>query len=170
MEKEQFIKEVLPFRLKLMMYAQQFLKDTEEAEDIIQEVFLKLWCTRDALHQYNSIYALSVTITQHLCLNRLKVRQRSQQMPVGVQIISEILPPDIELIQKDDVGQLMRIINCLPDLQQAILRMKHIEGLEVEEIAELTGSKPEAIRMNLSRARKRVKELFFKAQDHDRKI
>ena len=40
--------------------------------------------------------------------------------------------------------------------------MKHVDGYEVEEIASLTGSTPEAVRMNLSRARRRVKELFFK--------
>jgi RNA polymerase sigma-70 factor (ECF subfamily) len=42
--------------------------------------------------------------------------------------------------------------------------MKHIDGFEVEEIASITGSNPEAVRMNLSRARKKVKELFFKMQ------
>jgi len=42
--------------------------------------------------------------------------------------------------------------------------MKHVDGFEVEEIAGLTGSTPEAVRMNLSRARKRVREQFFKMQ------
>ena len=50
----------------------------------------------------------------------------------------------------------------LPGLQQTILRMKHVDGFEVKEIAELTGSSPEAVRVNLSRARKKVKELFLK--------
>ena len=40
--------------------------------------------------------------------------------------------------------------------------MKHVEGLEVEEIAELTGSTPGAVRVTLSRARKKVKELYLK--------
>ena len=44
----------------------------------------------------------------------------------------------------------MRLINKLPGLQQTILRMKHVDGFEVEEIARLTGSTPEAVRMNLS--------------------
>jgi len=56
----------------------------------------------------------------------------------------------------------MRIIERLSGLQQAVLRMKQIEGLEIDEIAALTGSAPEAIRMNLSRARRKVKEIFFK--------
>ena len=46
--------------------------------------------------------------------------------------------------------------------EQAILRMKHIDGFEVEEIARLTGSTVIAVRTNLSRARKKVREQFMK--------
>jgi len=59
----------------------------------------------------------------------------------------------------------MRIIDQLPEIQQNILRMKHIDGFEIEEIVGITGSKPEAVRMNLSRARKKVRDVFFKIQN-----
>ena len=71
---------------------------------------------------------------------------------------------DSQLEQKDSVAHVMQIIDRLPDLQQSILRMKHIDGFEIDEIAEITGSRPESVRMNLSRARKKVKEMFFKIQ------
>ena len=58
--------------------------------------------------------------------------------------------------------ELLELIATLPDLQQAILRMKHIDGFEVEEIARLTGSTVIAVRTNLSRARKKVREQFMK--------
>ncbi|MCD8185461.1 MAG: sigma-70 region 4 domain-containing protein [Rikenellaceae bacterium] len=58
----------------------------------------------------------------------------------------------------------MRIVDALPELQQAVLRMRHIDELEVQEIAQLTGSNPEAVRMNLSRARRKVKEIFLKSE------
>ena len=70
--------------------------------------------------------------------------------------------PYVALEQKDSVSQVMHIMELLPGLQQTILRMKHVDGFEVKEIAELTGSSPEAVRVNLSRARKKVKELFLK--------
>ena len=62
---------------------------------------------------------------------------------------------------EEKMQELMKLIHALPDLQQAVLRMKHIEGFEVEEIARLTGSTPIAVRTNLSRARKRVREQFL---------
>jgi len=143
------------------MYAERLLKNKSDAEDIIQEVFLKLWLMRDELGKYDSVEALSVTMTRHLCLNRLKVNPFEREDLNGIVLIDENLSPDEQLEQKDSVVHVMRIIDRLPGLQQAVLRMKHIEGLEVDEIAALTGTAPEAIRMNLSRARKKVKDFFL---------
>jgi RNA polymerase sigma-70 factor (ECF subfamily) len=165
MVREQFKKEVLPLRNRLLTYARRLLGDAAEAEDIVQEVYLKLWHIRSELPSCNSIGALSVQITRNLCLNRIKQRRgRAQETLDGLAAPNGEPEPDVALEQKDTVEQVLRIIDRLPDLQRAILRMKHVDGLEVEEIAELTGSNPEAVRMNLSRARKKVKEQFFKIQ------
>ncbi len=164
MDQKQFKQEVLPLREELLFYAGRILENMDDSEDVIQEVFLKLWYMRDDLNRYDNIAALSMTITKHLCLNRLKVTQRIREDVQENTLVSEIQTPHYHLEQKDNVEHVMRIIDSLPDLQQTILRMKHIDGYEVEEIAELTGSNPDAVRMNLSRARRRVKEIFFKMQ------
>jgi RNA polymerase sigma-70 factor (ECF subfamily) len=164
MEQEQFKKEVLPVREQLLVYARRLLDNKSDAEDIIQEVFLKLWCMRNELNKYNSISALSVKITKHLCLNMLKANQRQREDLDVLVSTNENLLPDYQLEQKDQIEQVLRIIDQLPGLQQIILRMKHLEGFEIEEIAGITGSNVEAVRMNLSRARKKVKELFFKME------
>ena len=69
--------------------------------------------------------------------------------------------PERILIKEERMEELLALISTLPNFQQAILRMKHIEGFEVEEIARLTGSTPVAVRTNLSRARKKVREQFL---------
>ena len=161
MEQEQFKREVLPLRGQLYGYALRLLRSEEDVEDVVQEVFLKLWFMRADLARYQSIPALSMTMTKHLCINRLRLRQRhfeeiGENMPA-----SEHGSPHAQLEAKDGVDRVMRIIDRLPGLQQTVLRMKHVEGFEIAEIAELTGSTAEAVRVNLSRARKRVKELFL---------
>ena len=162
MEQEQFKHSILPLRTKLMGYAMHLLNDSDEASDIVQEVFLKLWFMRSDLNRYDNVAALAMQINKHLCLNRIRVMQREWDRDRIV--VSDTSTPGIELEQKDDLEHVIRIMDTLPGLQQSILRMKHIDGLEIDEIASLTGSTPEAIRMNLSRARKRVRELFFKIQ------
>lgn len=75
MEKELFIQEFLPLRNKLLRYAMQFLKEEEEAEDITQEVYIRLWSMGSNLYEYRNKSALSYTITRNLCLNRLNSKQ-----------------------------------------------------------------------------------------------
>jgi len=162
MEQAQFKKEVLPLRERLLSYAERLMENKSDAEDIIQEVFLKLWCMRSDLSNYASVEALSVTMTKHLCLNQLKLNQREQEDLDRLVLIDRNISPADQIEQKDSIAQVMRIIDHLPDLQQAVLRMKHIDRMEIDEIAALSGSTSEAIRMNLSRARKKVKEIFFK--------
>ena len=87
MRTDQFKSQVLPLRGQLFQYAHRLLNDMEEAEDAIQDVFLKLWYMRESLEQYNNLPAFAT---------------------------------------------------------------------------EITGSTPEAIRMNLSRAWRKVKEIFLK--------
>ena len=164
MEQEQFIQEVVPLRKQLLKYAQRFLENPDDAEDIVQEVLLKLWYMRESLADYKSVPALSIQITKHLCLNRLTAHVYRWDQLDSISVESEMPSPYAQLEQKDSVEQVMRIIDRLPDLQQTILRMKHIDGLEIDEIAGITGSRPEAVRMNLSIARKTVKEHFLKKQ------
>jgi len=165
MEQEQFKQEVLPLRRQLFVYAQRLLENSEDAEDVIQEVLLKLWYMRKDLAKYDSIPALSMQITKHLCLNRLRTLSRNQEELENVLFIESELPsPYTQLELKDSIAQVMKIIDHLPSLQQTILKMKHIDGFEIDEIAGITGSRPESVRVNLSRARKKVKEIFLKMQ------
>lgn len=162
MKQEQFIREVAPLRKSLLVYAGRYIQGGEdEAEDVVQEVLLKLWDMRRELLRYENIPALAFRMAKHLCINRLKVRERYGQTPQEGIAATEMTSPYRQLEQKDQVEHLAQIIDRLPPLQQAVLKMKHIDGLEVEEIVEITGCTPEAIRANLSRARKKIKELFF---------
>jgi len=70
--------------------------------------------------------------------------------------------PYLQLERKNTTEILQKIIENLPPLQQAIIRMKDMEEYEVEEIAEITGTNIDAVRVNLSRARKKVREEYIK--------
>ena len=118
-------------RPALLRMAIRYLENSDEAEDAVQDALLKLWFLRDRLDQYRSVDALAIVITKHLCINRLR----------GTRI------EKVDLEQGISIGG-----GENPE-------MKLVE--EVEEIARLTGSTPVAVRTNLSRARKRVKEQFM---------
>lgn len=162
MEREQFITEVLPLRQQLLSLARQILADAASGEDVVQETMLKLWLMRNRLDQYRSIQAIALIITRHLCYNIAKAKRNTDVALEEAGHISTGQTPEELLLLREENERLLSLIASLPDTQKAILQMKHLEGLEVHEIARITGSTPESIRMNLSRARKKIKELFSK--------
>lgn len=161
MELKQFKITVLPLRDKLLNYARRLTEDSSDAEDAVQEVMLKLWNLRQKLDEYRSIEAVAMTMTHHLCMDMWRGR-RPDTMPL------EQAPPPIStgtperlLEERDEFKLMQEIIGSLPTLQRTIIRMKDIEEYETEEIAEITGCNAEAIRSNLSRARKKVREIYL---------
>lgn len=161
MELKQFKIAVLPLRGKLLNYARKLTDDTSDAEDVVQEVMIKLWNIRQKLDQYNSIEALAVKITHNLCMDMWRSKKPTSLPLDQVQKASEGLAPDHLIEGKDEFRIINEIINSLPTLQQTIIRMKDVEEYEADEIAEITGCSPEAIRSNLSRARKKVRDIYL---------
>ena len=161
MELETFKSTVLPLRDKLLKYSVKLTDDGADAEDIVQEAFLKLWYIRDRLDGYQSVEALSVQVVKNLCLDKLRSK-RMDRMPENSQsILADTVTPEQLLEQHDAVEIIGRLIQQLPTLQQCIIRMKDVEGYELSEIAQITGTQIESVRVNLSRARKKVREQFL---------
>ena len=163
MELNRFKVEVLPLRGKIYNYSLKMLENTEEAEDTVQEVFLKLWEMRAKLSEYDSVEAFAVTMTKNMCLNKLSFRQRHVREELQqIQNIGNSETAEQKLENADAVDKIKQIIETLPPLQKMIIKMRDIEDYNMDTIAEITGCTEEAVRMNLSRARKKVKEMFFK--------
>lgn len=161
MELEKFKITVLPLRERLEHIALRLLDNREDAEDVVQEIFLKLWYIRDSLERYSSVEALAVTMTKNLSLDKLKLRKVHCDESDLQKVESGLQSPDKLIEQADAVACIRKLIEQLPSLQQKIIRMKDVEGYELAEIAEITGAKPEAVRANLSRARKRIRKQFL---------
>lgn len=161
MELEKFKITVLPLREKMLNISFKLVEDRADAEDIVQETFLKLWRIRDQLDQYNSVEALAVTMTKNLTLDKIKLRKHHSDEHELIRLDSGDRNPAELMEQKDAVACIRRLIESLPTLQQTIIRMKDVEGYELSEIAEITGSQVESVRSNLSRARKKVREQYL---------
>lgn len=161
MELIEFKNKVLPLRPKLLNYARKLTDNPEDAEDAVQEVLLKLWSKRQELEQCRSIEAYSMTLTHNLCIDLLRCKHDDALSLDVVQAATATAAPDRQLELKDEISLMHAIIDSLPPLQRTIMQMKDIEEYETDEIAAITGCNAEAIRSNLSRARKRVREVYL---------
>ena len=161
MELETFVIQVVPLREKLQNFSRKLTENEADAEDIAQETFLKLWNMRCKLDEYDSIEALAMQITKNLSLDKIKSRKPQGNELEIMYIASEQKTPAEEMEERDSVQCIRQLVDSLPYLQKTIMRMKDIEGYELSEISTITGSQIEAVRTNLSRARKKVREQFL---------
>jgi RNA polymerase sigma-70 factor (ECF subfamily) len=165
MELDTFKTTIIPLREKLLVYTSKLAGNQVEAEDIVQDVLLKLWSVRDRLDAYDSVEALALKMTKNKTLDELK-RSRSESLEVietsAYNAFRTASDPAINAEHKDMIRHVKRLIGALPSLQQTIIRMKDVEGYELSEIAAITGTQIEAVRNNLSRARKRIREQLIR--------
>ncbi|HLO57599.1 MAG TPA: sigma-70 family RNA polymerase sigma factor [Bacteroidales bacterium] len=164
MEINDFRKQIMPLTGRLFHYAYLLLKNKTEAEDAVQEVFLKLWKIRESLDQYNSIEAFSLKVTRNWCLDRIKARK-----PVYIESYntwydrkSDDTDPYKTLENTDELSLLFEILDKLPEQQRHIIQLRELENREFEEIAEIMDMNVNAVRVNLSRARNRIREEMTK--------
>ncbi len=159
-----FERHAARLRPRLLSIASSMLKSAEDAEDAVQEALLKLWFFRDNLAAYDSIDAPAVIILRRVCINSLRSKSRS---PLSLLASFSSLQEKADDGAADDMtdyslsDDMFRAINALPSTEQAVLRLRHIDGMEIDEIASLTASTPGAVRTALSRARKRVRDHFI---------
>ncbi|WP_163708234.1 RNA polymerase sigma factor [Mangrovibacterium lignilyticum] len=162
----EFKTKVLPLSNKLMRFATQLLHDDDQARDIIQDVFLKLWQKKDKLEQVDNMEAFAMRMTRNRCLDLFKAKK-----PVLAEddflkrnaTESRDLQTEIEL--SESALLIRKLIRQLPDIQRTVMHLRDIEQYEYEEIAQMTDLNINAIRVNLSRARKKVRDELLKQND-----
>ena len=163
MKSSEFKLLVLPYSSRLYRLAYSLMGNKEEAEDIVQEVYLKLWSMRKDLHKYNSIEGLSVRITRNMCLDHLRRRKTTigimkEEGRVAESRVAQ--PPSEDLEKKERAKILHKLINQLPEPQRSLVYFRHIEEKEYHEISELMEMNENAIRVSISRARKQLREML----------
>ena len=161
MDLHEFKIQVFPLKNKLFRLANWLLGDTEDAQDIVQETFIKLWNRREKLDEYRSVEALAVATTRNLCLDKLKAKRYPTEKLENLK--SDIPEPGTEM--RTDLTELTEkikeVIRSLPEQMKTIMQLRDIEGYDFEEIAEIMKMNENAIRVSLSRARKKVREIMI---------
>jgi len=144
MTAEEFKLQAEELRERLMGVAHRYLGEGSEAEDIVQDTMLKLWLMRADLQ--SPLWGIGSVVTRNLCIDYLRRRKPT---------IDITALPDSEEPADDgsEIEQMLLIIDSLPSAQRTILKMRHLEGMEMNEIATVLGSTEPAVRKRLSRAR-----------------
>ena len=133
------------------------LESREEAEDAVQELYLKLYESKHRLNAVSNPLAYGISVLRNICIDRIRRRTVRKAEPVDERIPLEEAPPDSRAASKDLLESLMTEMDMLPDRQARVLKMKAIQGLDYKDISELTGLSQVHVRVLVSTARKTLK-------------
>ena len=166
MKQTEFLNTVMPFKDKVYRLAKRLLVSSEEAEDATQELFMKLWNRRDKLSSYKSVEAFAMTMTKNYCFDRLKSKQASNLSLVHSNYKENGTSLDRKTELNDSVSIVHQLIAKLPEQQRMIIQLRDVEDYEYEEIGKVLDIKPTAVRVALSRARKKIREQLIKQHNY----
>lgn len=163
---ETFKIEVLPVKDKLYRFSLRMLGNRDEAEDIVQDTLMRLWTKRTKLSSYRSIEAFAMIITKNLCLDLLRTRKRITVDLVDEHAVDTNSPYKLTELT-DTINRVYEEIDKLPEQQKMIIHLRDIEGYDFDEIADIMDLSLNVIRVNLSRARKKVKEALVNSNKYE---
>ncbi|MDN3492281.1 RNA polymerase sigma factor [Winogradskyella bathintestinalis] len=166
MKQTDFVDIVMPFKDKVFRLAKRLLVSREEAEDATQEILLKLWKNRKKISDYKNVEAFSMTMTKNFCLDRLKSKQAQNLKIVHSNYTDNNSSLQTQVEAKDSVNWISLIMEDLPEQQKIIVQLRDIEEYDYAEIAKMLDMNETAIRVNLSRARKTIREKLTNTHQH----
>lgn len=163
MDAETFKKVFLPYHQKLYRIAFRIVQNQTNAEDIVQDTYIKLWEKRTDLDDINNAEAFSIIVLRNNCLDYLRRSKVSkvEEFDPNMDNASDISIID-QMELKDKALIVKSLINKLPEQQKQILTFKDCDGYSHEEIELITGLNAVNIRVILSRARKSVRDDYLR--------
>ncbi|MDX9790155.1 MAG: RNA polymerase sigma factor [Candidatus Kapaibacterium sp.] len=171
MELEEFTANVLPLKDKLFRFAKRLMQNHEEAEDLLQDVMLKLWVNRSELSRKSSVEAFAMAVTRNLCIDRFRSKQyQASNMGIDaaeLDMRDRSISPEQRAEQLEAVELVRKAMKELPVNLQRVVELRDIQGLSYQEIAETMEMNINTLKVNLSRARKKIRELLKTNYDYN---
>ncbi len=161
MEGNEFKKRFLPFNGLIYRISFAITCDRQEAEDIVQEVYEKLWKMRETLTTVQHDEAYIISIARNMALDRY--RRKLSRKSISVSLLHDLLEEesaDNSIEQREMLGNVENLLVTLPQPQQMAVRLRHFSDLPIPQVAEAMQLTQTNVRQLLSRARRTIKEKF----------
>nr|WP_042190622.1 RNA polymerase subunit sigma-70 [Kibdelosporangium sp. MJ126-NF4]CEL19473.1 RNA polymerase sigma-70 factor [Kibdelosporangium sp. MJ126-NF4]CTQ94729.1 RNA polymerase sigma-70 factor [Kibdelosporangium sp. MJ126-NF4] len=165
-----------PHRRELLAHCYRMLGSVDEAEDLVQETYLKAWRARDEFEHRSSIRTWLYRIATNSCLSALRRHDRrvlpsglgtAEEEALWVQLIPDGLivgesgddPAEASVARESVRLALIACVQHLPPLQRAVFLLREVLEFKASEVAHILGSSTPAVKSALQRARTRVQDL-----------
>ena len=167
MQEISFRDDILPLKDKLFRLALRITFDRAEAEDVVQDTMIRVWNKREEWTQFGSIEAYCLTVAKNLAIDRSQKKEaQNVELTPEMEEESEISGPYDQLVNNERMSIIHRLINELPEKQRLIMQLRDIEGESYKEIAKILNLTEEQVKVNLFRARQKVKQMYLEIDEY----
>lgn len=162
MEKQEFKDVWLPLTDWFYRVAYSILESEQDAEDAVQDLYIRLWNQRHSLDTVQSPQAYGTRVIKNICLDRLRSSGKrrtdvsSDSSDVKLSDSASAPSADRRMISREMLARLSEAMSRLPDNQRTVMEMKFFRQMDYDEIVRKTGISAINVRVLVSRARKTV--------------
>lgn len=158
MKLDTFKSDILPIKDKLFRVALRITGNPPEAEDVVQETFIKLWEQRRELQSIQNLEAWCMQMTKNRAIDKRRLRfNQSEGLEVAYGLQSQEQTPDQQAERSDEMAQVKRLMQDLPDKQRMTMQLRDIDGLSYQEISDTLDIPLNQVKTNIFRARKSLR-------------
>ncbi|WP_089320817.1 RNA polymerase sigma factor [Pontibacter ummariensis] len=153
---------VRKYQQKVYWHIRKMVIDHDDADDLTQEVFIKIWKNLENFRQDSQLYTWIYRIATNECLSFLSSKKRKFFLPIN-DITAELMEkveasPDIA---GDEVQlKLQKAILRLPDKQRLVFNMKYFDEMKYEEMSAILGTSVGALKASYHLAVKKIEEFL----------
>jgi RNA polymerase sigma-70 factor (ECF subfamily) len=130
---------IVRYRKRVFTHSLTFTARYEEAEDLTQDIFIRVWQNRKSLETVDSFVDYLFILSRNYLISHLRKRVMETVPPDEEALTEELLSPDLQLQTKELEELIIRGIAKMPPQQQSVFRLSRLEGLSYDEIASLLG-------------------------------
>jgi len=162
MSEQTLISAFSRWRNRLLRQALRFLPSKEDAEDVLQDAFIRLWAKAEQIETEKDAASLDTVVIRNMAVDHYRQQKRKPQTTDVEMMDLQEETADIDERQQL-VDEIMRRV--LTPLQLRIVELREYEGLGYDEVASILGMQQPAVRMQLSRARKAIREEYVRVNN-----
>lgn len=162
MNLEEFQKKVFPLKNKLFRFSYSYLKNQEDARDVVQELMMKVWMKKAEMKDVLNWEAWMMRMARNLSLDKLKSKNRQWSELDNLPLRSSGRTPEQITETNDTISIVQEIIKTLPVKQQQVIRLRDMEAYSYKEISDLLEIDINQVKVYLFRARKAVRAQIVK--------
>jgi len=152
---------------RLYRFALRIMKDQLLAEDVVQEVHVKCWQNRTSLEEMSNPGAWMMRVTKNLCIDKIRAKRATTDLDaVAFSVASHDPVPDRAAESGDLMAIIREMLETLPPKQKLVFHLREMEGLQYKEISEILDISGDEVKINLFRARQKIKEQLLKIDSY----